>query len=91
MSKEHSVIIVPGLRDAFNKSRQLTDSWRDHELKPIVHSVDWRNGGDEFIPRNTVALEGASNVDVPRFLHLSAINRALTFPKPVVIFLKGKE
>lgn len=47
MSKEHKVIIIPGLGDETNKIKFATNHWKKHGLEPVVHSVGWHDG-DKF-------------------------------------------
>lgn len=51
MSKEHSVIVVPGLSDETKKLVRATNHWRNHGLEPIVHAVGWRNEETDFRPK----------------------------------------
>ncbi|KKQ66962.1 MAG: hypothetical protein US86_C0002G0079 [Candidatus Daviesbacteria bacterium GW2011_GWA2_38_24] len=46
MSKEHSVIVIPGLGNDTSKLEWAIQHWRNHGLEPLVHSVDWHK--DEF-------------------------------------------
>ena len=48
MSKEHRVIIVPGLGDDSDKISWATNHWRKHCLDPVVHSIGWRDKDAEF-------------------------------------------
>lgn len=49
MTKEHSVIIIPGLGNDTAKLEWATRHWRNHGLEPLIHSVDWHEG--EFQPK----------------------------------------
>ncbi len=51
MGKEHSVIIVPGLGDETRFLAFATRFWRGQGLEPIVYSVGWRDGENEFLPK----------------------------------------
>jgi len=48
MSKEHRVIIVPGLGDDADKLSWLTNHWRRYGLEPVVHSIGWFDNEKEF-------------------------------------------
>lgn len=52
MSKEHKVIVIPGLGDSRTKPLELlTNNWRRQGLEPIVHAVGWHDGEDSFEPK----------------------------------------
>lgn len=51
MSKEHSVVIIPGLGDETRTIQMATNHWKRYGLEPIVHSVGWRDGENEFEPK----------------------------------------
>lgn len=51
MSKEHKVIIIPGLGDEISKIQFATNHWRNHGLEPVVHSVGWHDGENDFQPK----------------------------------------
>ncbi|PIY80257.1 MAG: hypothetical protein COY80_03760 [Candidatus Pacebacteria bacterium CG_4_10_14_0_8_um_filter_42_14] len=50
MSKEHKVVIIPGLGDDTKHLRLAVAPWNRKGLTPIVYSVDWRNG-EGFEPK----------------------------------------
>jgi pimeloyl-ACP methyl ester carboxylesterase len=51
MSKEHSVVVIPGLGDEVSTLKKITAHWRNYGLEPIIHSVGWRDGENEFAPK----------------------------------------
>jgi hypothetical protein len=51
MSKEHKVIIIPGLGDEISKIQFATNHWRNHGLGPIFHSVGWQDDEKDFQPK----------------------------------------
>jgi len=52
MSKEHKVIVIPGLGDRRTKPLELlTNHWKREGLEPIVHAVGWNDGEDSFEPK----------------------------------------
>lgn len=51
MSKEHRVIVIPGLGDEVNRMSWAVSHWRKHGLEPLVHSVGWHDGGQDFQPK----------------------------------------
>ena len=52
MSKEHKVIVIPGLGDHRTKPIELAvNHWRRQGLEPIVHAVGWHDGEDSFEPK----------------------------------------
>lgn len=52
MSKEHKVIVIPGLGDSRTKPLELlTNHWKRQGLEPIVHAVGWHDGEDSFEPK----------------------------------------
>lgn len=49
MSKEHKVIIIPGLGDSRTRPLELmTNHWKRQGLEPIVHVVGWHDSEDSF-------------------------------------------
>ncbi|NCN58927.1 hypothetical protein COW99_04810 [Candidatus Roizmanbacteria bacterium CG22_combo_CG10-13_8_21_14_all_38_20] len=52
MSKEHKVLVIPGLGDQRVKPIEWAVShWRNYGLEPIVHAVGWHDGEDSFEPK----------------------------------------
>lgn len=51
MSKEHSVIFIPGLGEEVGKMSWAVSHWRDSGLNPLVHSVGWHDSKTEFQPK----------------------------------------
>lgn len=51
MTKEHSVIFIPGLSDHITFQNRIFSLWQKHGLQPILHSVDWRDGEQQFQPK----------------------------------------
>lgn len=52
MSKEHKVIVIPGLGDHRTKPLELAvNHWRSQGLDPIVHAVGWHDAEDSFSPK----------------------------------------
>lgn len=52
MSKEHKVIVIPGLGDQRTKPLELAvGHWRLQGLESIVHAVGWHDGEDSFEPK----------------------------------------
>lgn len=49
MSKEHKVIVIPGLGDSQTRPLELmTNHWRRQGLEPIVHAIGWHNSENLF-------------------------------------------
>lgn len=57
MSKEHHVIIVPGLGDDAAKLSWATNHWRKYGLVPIVYTIGWKDKGENFEPKLNTLLE----------------------------------
>lgn len=52
MSKEHKVIVIPGLGDGRTKPLELlTSHWKRQGLEPVIHAVGWHDGEDSFEPK----------------------------------------
>lgn len=51
MKRTHKVIIVPGLNGETDKITLATNHWRRHGLEPVVCSVGWQNGENNFRPK----------------------------------------
>lgn len=51
VNKKHFVIFVPGLVDGVKNIEWATRHWRKYGLEPIVHSVGWRDGERDFVPK----------------------------------------
>lgn len=57
MSKEHRIIVVPGLGDEVDRMSWAVNHWRPHGLEPIVHSVGWHDDEREFQPKLRILVE----------------------------------
>ncbi len=51
MVKKHFVIIIPGLGDEVGTLQKVTSHWKKYGLEPVMHSVGWRDGKNEFLPK----------------------------------------
>lgn len=52
MSKEHKVIVIPGLGDHRTKPLEMAvNHWRSQGLDPIVHAVGWHDEEGSFAPK----------------------------------------
>lgn len=51
MTKNHFVIIIPGLGDNAKEVRWATSHWRRYGLKPVIHSVGWNDKEADFRPK----------------------------------------
>lgn len=53
--REHSIIVIPGLGDhkatGIKMLEIATNHWRNQGLEPIIHSVGWHDGENEFQPK----------------------------------------
>jgi len=51
MSKEHKIIVIPGLGDRTKPLELAANHWRKHGLEPIMHPVGWHDGEISFRPK----------------------------------------
>jgi hypothetical protein len=51
MSKEHHVLVVPGLGGENAGFRKIVDPWKKYGFTPHVHDVRWKDGENEFQPK----------------------------------------
>lgn len=51
MSKEHRVIVIPGLGDEVNKISWAVSHWRKYDLEPFVQRMGWHDGEQDFQPK----------------------------------------
>ena len=51
MSKEHKVILIPGLGDQVKPLEWAVKNWPNHGLEPIVHPVGWHDEELSFEPK----------------------------------------
>lgn len=57
MSKEHKVIVIPGLGDDTKKLKWAVRNWKNYGLKPVVYSLGWRDNENSFKPKLQRLLE----------------------------------
>lgn len=51
MSKEHHVLVVPGLGGENARFRKIVNSWEKYGFTPHVHDMDWTDDKNEFKPK----------------------------------------